>query len=140
MDEFGKFYNKALKFLSYRPRSEHEIRDKLTRKKVPQEIIEKIRTTEERIILYDEMVKKTTETLFANEFSYRTGTENFLTLLDTQRELQNFLLMYEKTRIEKEILLAELERELGIPIEKIFQYSQMPSHCFPRILCKGDRH
>ncbi len=49
MDEFdlpageaGKFYNKALKFLSYRPRSEHEIRNKLTRKKAPQEIINKI--------------------------------------------------------------------------------------------------
>jgi len=29
MDEFEKFYNKALKFLSYRPRSEKEIRDYL---------------------------------------------------------------------------------------------------------------
>lgn len=102
------------------------------------EIIEKIKTIEERIILNDEIIKKTTKTLFANEFSYRTGTENFLTLLDTQRELQNFLFMYEKTKIEKEMLLAELERELGIPIEKIFQHSYMQSHCFPQIICKGD--
>ncbi len=49
MDEFdlpageaGKFYNKALKFLSYRPRSEKEMVDKLLRKKAPQEIINKI--------------------------------------------------------------------------------------------------
>lgn len=42
MDEFEKFYNKALKFLSYRPRSEKEIRDKLIGKKAPLEIIEKI--------------------------------------------------------------------------------------------------
>lgn len=42
MDEFGKFYNKALKFLSYRPRSEKEIKDKLKRKKASEEIINKI--------------------------------------------------------------------------------------------------
>jgi len=42
MDEFEKFYNKALKFLSYRPRSEKEIRDKLSGKKASEEIINKI--------------------------------------------------------------------------------------------------
>ena len=42
MGEFEKFYNKALKFLSYRPRSEKEIRDKLRRKKASEEIINKI--------------------------------------------------------------------------------------------------
>ncbi len=33
MDQFAKFYNKALKFLSYRPRSEKEIRDNLKGKR-----------------------------------------------------------------------------------------------------------
>jgi len=42
MGEFEKFYNKALKFLSYRPRSEKEIRDKLLGKKASEEIINKI--------------------------------------------------------------------------------------------------
>lgn len=32
MDEFEKFYNKALRFLSFRPRSEKEVRDNLSRK------------------------------------------------------------------------------------------------------------
>lgn len=37
-----KFYNSALRFLSYRPRSEKEVRDKLKTKKVEPSIIEKI--------------------------------------------------------------------------------------------------
>lgn len=42
MGEFEKFYNKALKFLSYRPRSEKEIRDKLKSRKASEETINKI--------------------------------------------------------------------------------------------------
>ncbi len=37
-----KFYNLALRFLSYRPRSEKEVREKLESKKVESNIIEKI--------------------------------------------------------------------------------------------------
>lgn len=39
-----KFYNLALRFLSYRPRSEREVRDKLETKQVEPQIIEKIIT------------------------------------------------------------------------------------------------
>ncbi|MBI2622882.1 MAG: RecX family transcriptional regulator [Candidatus Levybacteria bacterium] len=48
MGEFEKFYNKALRFLSYRPRSEKEIRDRLKLKvqsskfKVEENIIDKV--------------------------------------------------------------------------------------------------
>jgi len=42
MDNFEKFYNKALEFLSYRPRSEKEVRDKLKTKKVESSTIDKI--------------------------------------------------------------------------------------------------
>ncbi len=42
MDDFEKFYNKALKFLSYRPRSEKEIIDKLKSKKASDEVIKKV--------------------------------------------------------------------------------------------------
>ena len=40
--DFEKFYNKSLEFLSYRPRSEKEVRDKLKTKNVEPEIIDKI--------------------------------------------------------------------------------------------------
>lgn len=40
--DFEGFYNKALKFLSYRPRSEKEIRDNLRKKKASDSIIDLI--------------------------------------------------------------------------------------------------
>ena len=59
MDEFEKFYNKALKFLSYRPRSEKEIRDKLSGKKASEEIINKVisRLKENNFLNDEEFVK-----------------------------------------------------------------------------------
>lgn len=42
MDQFDRFYNKTLKFLSFRPRSEKEIRDYLNRKKAESSLIEAI--------------------------------------------------------------------------------------------------
>jgi regulatory protein len=42
MENFEKFYNASLRFLSFRPRSEKEVRDSLKRKKAPPKIIEEI--------------------------------------------------------------------------------------------------
>ncbi len=42
MSDFERFYNLALRFLSYRPRSEKEVREKLKTKKVEPLIIDKI--------------------------------------------------------------------------------------------------
>lgn len=54
-----KFYNYALRFLSYRPRSEQEIRNKLKEKRVEQEIIEKIisKLKDKRFINDEEFAK-----------------------------------------------------------------------------------
>lgn len=60
MDEtFEKYFNVALKFLSYRPRSEKEVRDRLERKKIDPQIIDKIvlRLTELRFLNDLEFVK-----------------------------------------------------------------------------------
>ncbi|MEK7450999.1 MAG: regulatory protein RecX [Patescibacteria group bacterium] len=59
MEEFEKFYNKALKFLSYRPRSEKEIRDKLFQKKASSEVIEKViqKLKEQKFIDDEEFAK-----------------------------------------------------------------------------------
>lgn len=42
MEEFEKFYNRILRFLSYRPRSQKEITDFLKKKKASEEISKKI--------------------------------------------------------------------------------------------------
>jgi len=84
------------------------------------EILAKISAAEERILLYKtSLLSKVTETLVSNEIKYQVGKEDFLTVLDTRRQLQNFELAYERARIEREILLAELERETAVPIERM---------------------
>ena len=42
MEDFEKFYLVAVNYLSYRPRSEKEVRDKLKLKNTPQDITDKI--------------------------------------------------------------------------------------------------
>lgn len=42
MDDFEKYLSKALHFLSFRARSEKEVRDNLLKKKAPPEIIERV--------------------------------------------------------------------------------------------------
>ncbi len=84
------------------------------------EILAKINAAEERIILYKTAIIPTTiKTLASQETNYREGKETFLILLDTRRQLQNNEFSYERVRVEREILLAELEREIGAPLEKI---------------------
>ncbi len=59
MDEFEKVYNKALRFLSYRPRSEKEVRDNLLRKKASSQIVEQViaKLKEQRFLNDEEFVK-----------------------------------------------------------------------------------
>jgi regulatory protein len=55
MDEFEKYLNKAYHFLSFRPRSEKEVRDSLHKKKASTEIIERVITSlKEHKFLNDE--------------------------------------------------------------------------------------
>ncbi len=89
------------------------------------ELLAQIKSSEERIDLYKTgLIPKTVETLRSNEARYRSGKGDFLTVLDTRRQFQNFELDYEAIRIEREILLAELERAIGIPIEKVPYFDQ----------------
>ena len=59
MGEFEKFYNIALRFLSYRPRSEKEVKDKLKRKKIDQTMIDRVinKLKEQKFINDEEFAK-----------------------------------------------------------------------------------
>ncbi len=84
------------------------------------EVLAKIDATEERIKLYEtSLVPKILQTLTSNKANYLVGKEDFLTVLDTRRQLHNVQLDYESVSIEREILLAELEWEVGIPLEQM---------------------
>jgi regulatory protein len=73
MDNFDKFYNKALEFLSYRTRSEKEVREKLKAKSAEPEIIEKIITKlkEKRFVNDEEFARQWVEN--RNRFKPRSA-------------------------------------------------------------------
>lgn len=85
-----------------------------------QETLGKLKANEERLILYETgLLPKIQEALKASEASYRAGKGGFLFLLDTRRQYQDISLEYERVRAEKESLIAELERAVGVPLEEI---------------------
>ncbi|NGX41701.1 MAG: hypothetical protein KR126chlam4_01547 [Candidatus Anoxychlamydiales bacterium] len=82
------------------------------------DLLSKIESTDEKIDLYETgLVPKTSEALLSGEALYKTGKGDFLVLLDTIRQFQDFELEYEAERTQREILFAELERALGVPLE-----------------------
>ena len=65
MDDFEKFYNSALRFLSYRPRSEKEVRDRL---KLKSQSFDKLRTNIKNLTLViDKVIQKLKEQKFIND-------------------------------------------------------------------------
>ncbi len=85
-----------------------------------QETLGKLKATEERLLLFETgLLPKIQEALQASEASYRAGKGSFLILLDTRRQYQEISLEYERIREERESLLAELERAVGVPWEEM---------------------
>ena len=86
------------------------------------ELLAKINEAEERASLYRTgIIPKTAETLTSNEANYLVGQKDFLTVLDTRRQLHDFQLTYEQARVDRELWIAELEWEIGVPLETVIQ-------------------
>lgn len=84
------------------------------------EIIAQLSALEKRIELYEEgLLEKVAQTLAVNESQYRVGKGSFITVLDTRRQLQTTELEYARTRVAREILLAELERAEGVSLNDL---------------------
>lgn len=66
---FGKFYNLALRFLSYRPRSEKEVKDRLKLKAQNS----KIKTTTQNSKVIDEVIEKLKEKKFIDDEEFAKG-------------------------------------------------------------------
>lgn len=69
MESFEKVYNKALRFLSYRPRSEKEVRDRLKLKAQNS----KLKDTAQNSKVIDEVVRKLKEKKFINDEEFAKG-------------------------------------------------------------------
>lgn len=122
MDEFQKFYIIATRFLSYRPRSEKEIRDKLISKKASPEILEKVITT-------------LTEQRFLNDLEFaqmwlRSRTESKpKSLWLVRRELQQKGIsqeIIEELLGEKDKSSSDLASAKVIVEKRIHKYKDLP--------------
>ena len=64
----------------------------------------------------DILVPKAKELIEASESAYQGGTIDFLSLIDAQRTLLNFELLYERAVTDNRQKLAELEVLVGIEL------------------------
>ena len=129
MEDFEKFYNLALRFLSYRPRSEKEVRDKLKTKKVEPLIIEKIiaKLKEKKFINDEEFAKGWIE----SRLTYKPRSINLIKreLLQkgisrelTDAQISNFQFpISNELENAKKLIEKRLSRYRGLDRRKIYE-------------------
>ncbi len=79
-----------------------------------------VQVAESEIKLYrDVILPQAQQTLEAVTASYRTGRASFLNLIDSERVLLKFELAYYRSLVDFEKGLADLERAVGIDLNKI---------------------
>lgn len=84
------------------------------------ELLAKLKSTDDRIALYKNgILPKIKEAFSALLSSYRSGEGKFVLLLDTWRQAFNAELEYESFLSERESIIAELERAMGVNLEEV---------------------
>jgi regulatory protein len=129
MDSFDKFYDKALNFLSYRTRSEKEVRDKLEMKQADPEVIEKIiaKLKEKKFINDEEFSRQWVESrnrfkprslrLIKIELKQKGISDEILNTIGSNSEINlDSDLCQAKKLVEKKI-----EKVKNLPKQEIYQ-------------------
>lgn len=136
MDEFEKYYNKAIRFLSYRPRSEKEVMDNLTnrrsRKKVEevdQGVIEQVinRLKEQRFLNDEEFARWWIEqrmefkprslSLIKRELKQKGITNELI-----EKAVDGSLLMvHSDSEQAKRLVAKKIKKYKAIPKQEIYQ-------------------
>ena len=77
----------------------------------------RFRDAERKIDLYgDTLVPQAGQALNVTEEAYRSGSADFLNLIDAERLLLEFQLAHERALVDREIALAEVEKLTGTPL------------------------
>ncbi|OGH20111.1 MAG: hypothetical protein A3D74_03455 [Candidatus Levybacteria bacterium RIFCSPHIGHO2_02_FULL_37_13] len=125
MDELDKFYNSSLRFLSYRPRSEKEVRDKLKSKKASPEIIEKTiaKLKEKKFINDEEFAKWWIESrLMLKPRSLRLIKMELKQKGIPDETISNFkFLISNDLEQAKKLVEKRIKRFKGLPKQEIYQ-------------------
>jgi len=134
MEDFERVYNSALRFLSYRPRSEKEVRDRLKLKvqsskfKVEQDVIDKVieKLKEKKFINDEEFAKWWME----SRLRFKPRSLRLIKIELKQKGIDPELidktindegLMINDSENAKKLIQKKFERFKNLPKEKIYQ-------------------
>lgn len=122
MELFEKYYTYSLKFLSYRPRSEKELRDSLLRKKSPPEISEKIISLlKEQQFLNDEEFAKW---WIEQRTSFKPRSKRVLQVELRQKGIADDIII-KYLNEEEETKVSDLEQALRLLRKKAPRYQHL---------------
>ncbi len=129
MEKFNRLYNSALKFLSFRSRSEKEIREYLKKKKVDPQVTEKIITKlkEQKFLNDFEFAKQWVE----SRMRFRPRSQKMLTFELKQKgisqDISDSVIQNSEFRIQndleqaKKLVEKKIEKYKGLSRQEIFQ-------------------
>ncbi len=124
MDTFEKYFNSALRFLSFRPRSEKEVRDNLKKKSVDPLIIEKIisKLKEKNFVNDSEFAKWWIE----SRTRFKPRSIKLIRIELKQKGIRGDIL--DKMINDEGLMMNDLEQAKKLVEKKIERYKGLPKH------------